>query len=141
MKQLLILLLVFSAIQVNAQWYTRKFGVTDINELDEAQLNIALINSKTTANVGIIMISIGIAAMIGGAVVYNNGEENYEPPPYLWNDKMMYGGLLIGGGALTTVIGIPLLIVGGNRKYLIKGQLAKFNDTSYIPSIGIIIYF
>lgn len=144
MKKLLILLLVFSAIQVNAQWYTRQFGVDSINQLREEQLKISFTKAEKIDKTGKVMIISGITAIIVGEIIYQIGEREYEPGGILdfgFNDKMFYGGVIIGVGAISSGIGIPLWIVGGNRKYLIKGQLAKFNDTSYIPSIGIRITF
>lgn len=144
MRKLLIILLAFSAIQVNAQWYTRQFGVNNINELNEEQLNIAFTKFKKIATSGTFMTSIGIVAIIVGEVIYQIGEREYEPGGIIdfgFNDKMFYGGVIIGVGAISSGIGIPLWMVGGNRKYLIKGQLAKFDDISYIPSIDIIINF
>ena len=91
------------------------------------------------------MTTVGIAAMIGGGITYNIGSDKFASSTgfhiFNFNDEMLVGGILIGGGALTSILGIPIWIVGGNRKYIIKGQLAKFNDTSYIPSIGIRITF
>ncbi len=129
---------------MNAQWYTRQFGVNDINELNEEQLNISFTNAEKITKTGKVMTISGIAAIIVGEVIYQIGERKYEPGGIIdfgFNDKMFYGGVIIGVGAISSGIGIPLWMVGGNRKYLIKGQLAKFDDISYIPSIDIIINF
>ena len=146
MKQLLIILLVFVAVNSNAQWYTRQFGVTNINELNKEQLNIAFTQSQKIAITGLVMTTIGIVAIIGGGITYQIGSEKYAASStgfhlFNFNNEMLVGGFLIGGGALSTGIGIPLWIVGGNRKNIITAQLAKFNGTSYIPSIGIKITF
>jgi hypothetical protein len=143
MKKLLILLLVFLPFQSNAQWYTRQFDVTDINDLNKEQLNIAFTQSQKIVITGAALTIIGVAEIIVGGVIYHNGKEEYVPHflDFGLNDKMVWGGILIGSGALSTSVGIPIWIVGGNRKYIIKGQLTKFNDTSYIPSIGIKITF
>lgn len=42
MKKLLFLLFVFSSIHLDAQWYTRQFGVANITELNKEQLNFSL---------------------------------------------------------------------------------------------------
>lgn len=144
MKQLLILLLVFSAIRVNAQWYTNQFGVDSINELNEEQLNIAFAKSQKIAKTGTIMTTSGLGAVVVGWVIYIIGESKYEDGGLIdfgFNNTMAIGGILVGMGAITSGIGIPVWVVGGHRKYLINGQLAKFNGTSYIPSIGIRINF
>jgi hypothetical protein len=144
MKKLITLLLVFIAVNSNAQWFTRQFSVNSIDELNEKQLNISYTKAEKITKTGVVMTISGITAIIVGEVIYLNGEGEYEPNGIIdfgFNDKMFCGGIIIGVGAISTGIGIPLWMVGGYRKYLIKGQLAKFNDTSYIPSIGIRITF
>jgi hypothetical protein len=144
MKKLITFFLVFIAFNLNAQWYDRQFGVNSIDELNEKQLNISYKKAEKITKTGVVMTLSGITAIIVGEVIYLNGEAEYEPNGIIdfgFNDKMFFGGVIIGVGVISSGIGIPLWMVGGKRKYLIKGQLAKFNDTSYIPSIEIRITF
>lgn len=108
MKKLLFILFVFSSVYSDAQWYTRRFGVANITELNKDQLNFALDRADRTRRTGMTLTIVGVSAIAGG---------------------------------LTTMAGIPVWIVGKSRKNTINFQLARFNDTSYIPSIGIRISF
>jgi hypothetical protein len=69
------------------------------------------------------MTTIGIATMIGGGITYHIGSDKFASSTgfhiFNFNNEMFVGGIMIGGGALTTGVGIPIWIVGGNRKYII----------------------
>ena len=148
MKQLLILLLVFSAIQTNAQWYYERFGVNEISELNEKELNIALRNANLRAGIGMVYSILGITMLTSGIVILSNHwNDEYKSGYGSGIDNTMTaatqigGGFLVLGGAVCSGIAIPVCITGFSRRSQITLQLAKFNDTSYIPSIGIRISF
>ena len=142
MKNLLILLLVFIAVHSNAQWYTRQFGVNDISELNNEQLNIAFTKAEKTTKAGIAMTVIGLPVMIIGGVMFWNGWNEFLEGDIVGGGMKYNAGALISyAGVLSAGIGIPLWIVGKNRKDIITVHLAKFTGTSYIPSIGIKISF
>jgi hypothetical protein len=67
--------------------------------------------------------------MIAGGITYHIGSDKYASSTgfhlFTFNNEMLVGGLLIGGGALTTIIGIPLFVVGSDRKYLITGRITN----------------
>ena len=140
MKKLLISLIVLSSIISNAQWYT-EYGVTNMNELNEQQLNLALKQSQKTINIGVALTAIGVPLIIIGGVMYLSGlneiiDQNIEGGL----NKSATGSLIMCGGGLSASIGIPIWIVGANRKNIILVHLEKFK-TSYIPSLGIRINF
>jgi hypothetical protein len=130
MKQLLILFLVFSAIQENAQWYTKQFGVNDINELNKEQLNIAYENSNYREITGIICTTSGIILSLIGIVGFIKAPNNED---WLYEKELdqFVAGLFTFPGVVLTAVGIPLTTIGISRRKIIKVQLAKFNDTSY----------
>src|SRR4030042_2167107 len=138
MKNLLILLLVFIAVHSHAQWYTKQFGVNDISELNKDQLNIAFTKAEKTTKAGIAMTAIGLPVFIVGSVfIYNGLNEFGELDIEQGVNKLGTGAFMMCAGGLSAGIGIPLWIVGKNRKDIITVHLAKFTGTSYIPSIGI----
>lgn len=146
MKKLLLLLFIFFSTNIDAQWYTKLYGVNNISELDEWQLDMALVDSKNIVSTGVALTLVGIAATTVGTIVYKRGkEENENNPSYYLKDvpnsRMIEGELIIAFGIITDLIGIPLWAVGGSRVRTISFQLTKFNDTSYIPSVGITFYF
>ena len=146
MKKLLLLFFIFSSINIDAQWYTKLYGVNDISELNEWQLDMALADSKNIVTTGIALTMVGIAATTVGTLVYKGGkEENKTNPSYYLkgvpNSRMIEGEVIIAFGIITDLIGIPLWAVGSSRKKTISFQLTKFNDTSYIPSVEITFNF
>jgi hypothetical protein len=146
MKKLIILLFVFIACNSNAQWYTRQFGVDSINQLNKEQLNIAFTKAEKIANTGKVLIIVGVPTFIVGGVIVLGalGEEIVRiitfSPDHSWSAGDT-GAVIACIGAVSTLVGIPLGLTGNERKSSITLQLAKFNDTSYIPSIGIRITF
>jgi len=145
MKKLLISLLVFTFINIDAQWYVMQFGVKDISELNEDQLKIAFDIAENLVVAGKILTIIGIPVIICGSIVmYNTSNEGFYQHEFEHNVDIAARFL---GGCLITFLGIglegagiPILASGASRKHIISVQLEKFN-TSYIPSIGIRINF
>jgi hypothetical protein len=142
MKKLIFSLFVFWTLTISAQWYTDQFGVTNMNELSKEQLNIAFTQAEKTTNIGIVMTIIGIPAIIIGGVMYSKGlNEIVEEDVDQGLDKSIAGALIMGVGGISMSIGIPLWMMGNNRKNIITVHLAKFKEQSYIPSVGIRVYF
>lgn len=138
---LLTIVVALLSINVNAQWYINSFGVTNMNELNQDQLNIGLEQSLKTVKAGKVLTFVGLGAAIIGGIVYAQGvDEIVQADSYgqisSGTDKGVGGIGLVYGGLLATSIGIPVWIVGSQRKNQITMHLGKYN-TTYIPSIGI----
>lgn len=129
----------------NAQWYVTQFDVTNMNELTKPQLNLALEQTEKTIVTGQVLTAIGALSTIIGGVIYTQGLNDIVESDI--NDinkgvnKATAGALVLTGGCAALGIGIPVWIVGGNRKNTINIHLAKFQDTSCIPSIGFKLTF
>jgi hypothetical protein len=141
----LSLFFLFIMANVNSQWYMNQYGVTNMNELTEPQLNLALEQSLKTIKTGQILTVIGAVGTIVGTVVYSKGLSDMLNEDISNIDqglnKVTTGALIMSGGGIILGVGIPLWIVGVNRRNIIEVHLAKFQGQSYIPSIGIRITF
>jgi len=102
---------------INAQWYTRKYGVENINDLSDEQLRVSYSIARTSAILGGVVTGTGIVLTISGVVTSAN---------YVWNDFLNYpsgapttqpdGSGLFISGALLAVGGAVLWISAGSRK-------------------------
>ena len=133
MKKFIVGALMFLlAINVDAQWYHRQFGVNNINDLTKAQLTMALQKAKNNMGLGVTLTLIGTGVTIGGVAIFNkiNSDDNFgEGLTHGFN-----GTMLTGLGLCTMAIGIPLWAVNANRKNSIKVALVKFDTSSFLQS-------
>jgi hypothetical protein len=144
MRIKILILCLFIAGQVNSQWYFSQFGVTDMNELNEKQLNLALEQSEKTIGAGQALTAVGLLGTIIGFVVYTQGLNEIMDMNSDINEglnKATTGILVATGFGTLASIGIPTWIVGNNRKNVINIHLVKFQDQGYMPSAGIRLYF
>lgn len=121
---------------VNAQINNK----TKISELNQNQLKLALQTSSDNMWVGKILIGIGIGLIIPGGVMVSDGRRKNDIDP---SSETLSGLYLLGGGLLSELVGIPMFLIGSNRKTNIEIELAKFNlkGTSSINGIGLKIRF
>jgi len=99
---------------INAQWYSRKYGVENINALTDEQLMVSYSNARTSAIVGGVATGTGIVLTISGLVTSVN---------HALNDFLNYtssthttqpdGSALFIGGAALAIGGVVLWISGG----------------------------
>ena len=142
MKKLIIIstILLFCLV-ANSQWYS-SFNVTNINELSEDQLNLALDKSLQTIKAGQITTGVGLGVVLIGGIIYASGlndiVDDYEIDKGV--NKGMAGAYLMYGGALAVGVGIPVWISGEVRKNDIEIALVKFKPTSSL-GMGIRIRF
>jgi hypothetical protein len=130
---------------VNSQWFMNQYGVTNMNELTEPQLNLALEQSIKTIKTGQVLTVIGAIGTIVGTVIYSKGLSEMINEDISNIDKglnkVTTGALIMAGGGTFLGVGIPVWVIGANRRNVVKVHLAKFQGQSYIPSIGIKINF
>ena len=138
---LVVLILLFIG-NIEGQWYYNNYGVTNMNELNENQLNLALEQSQNTITGGVALTVVGTITTIVGGVMYSKGlNEIVTGGLDDGLNKSTNGALVMAVGGVAASVGIPLWVVGQQRKNIILVHLAKYNNTSYVPSIGIKIKF
>jgi len=140
MKKLtMVLLLISMAISASAQWYYKMYGVTTMDSLTEAQLNLGLQKSLSTIKTGKIMTVVGTAMTVGGYVLalssFNADDWESGVSQGLTGGMLFYGGVIVGG------IGVGHWIVGSSRKKDIQLVLVKFEGSASINGVGITVYF
>ncbi|MGA1977905.1 MAG: hypothetical protein ABSG89_08635 [Bacteroidales bacterium] len=132
MKKLMVIwALLFLTIIVNAQINNK----TNLNELNQDQLNLALKTTSENIIAGKIFTGIGIGLGITGLVLITsspNEEGDIGPNP-----KVIDGLYFLGSGILSELMGIPTLVTGLNRKTKIEIELAKFNPKGSVSFNGI----
>jgi|OpeIllAssembly_1097287.scaffolds.fasta_scaffold59711_2 hypothetical protein len=101
MKKLFLILttLILLSVNGNCQWYNRRYGVNDINQLSEEQLNEALIRTHRGISGGSTLSLIGVIGICGGIIeiiATKNIGEGF--------------GILAGMGLI--IVSVPLEIVG-----------------------------
>ena len=146
MKTIILLITILFTMNLNAQWYSTQFGVTDMNDLNQNQLNIGLEQSLKTIKTGQVLTGVGAVAGIIGTVIYSRGINDIISSTSTSQiddglNKGMGGAFLMYGGFLTMSVGIPVWIVGVQRKNTITMHLGKYESTSYIPSVGFKMLF
>jgi len=127
------------AISASAQWYYKMYGVTTMDSLTEAQLNLGLQKSLSTIKTGKIMTVVGTAMTVGGYVLalssFNADDWESGVSQGLTGGMLFYGGVIVGG------IGVGHWIVGSSRKKDIQLVLVKFEGSASINGVGITVYF
>ena len=136
-KLIVICFLVFFAISSNAQINNK----TDIRELNQDQLNLALAKSLQTIKGGKILTGVGAALGITGSVLIgigiNKSNNSTDPLGGLPSDETVAGSFILIGGITTAGIGIYTWTKGLNRKKEIEIELVKFKPTGLASTNGI----
>jgi len=144
MKKLIpICFLAFFVVLGNAQVKNK----TNLNELDQDQLNLELTKSLKKIKAAKIWTGVGAGLTItGGVLLIDDANKRH-------NSTGMFGGLpteeteggiyMLVGGIVTTGLAITTWIRGSNRKKDIELELVKFNPpgTASINGIGLKIRF
>ena len=68
MKKVIFVIIgiILLSVSSHGQWYSRRYGVSDLNELTQEQLNLALTNVKFEFASGIFLSVVGAAGLYGG---------------------------------------------------------------------------
>ena len=96
------------SISGNCQWYSRKYGVSDLNQLSQIQLNEALIRAKDGMSSGAVISIISGIGIVGG-IIRATRDSPY--PGDIWGN--ITGLLLLAGSIPFEITG--LLVRGINR--------------------------
>ena len=124
--------LIFFILNVQAQWYS-KYGVNDINDLSEEQLQFALQKSEKNLKSGKILTYAGLGASTVGLAISIHATAHWVTDPLNPNhDEMTAGGLFLMMGLGAMVVGVPLWAVNASRRNKIEIALIKFNTESFL---------
>jgi len=140
MKKLItICLLLFLVVTGNAQEKSK----SKYSELNQDQLNLALKQSSKSIKTGKVLTFIGATAFTAGVIIFANGVEDAVNSSPDSSSKLGGGYALFLGGFVSTVIGIPVWIVGVSKENKIELELVKYNPkgSSSINGIGLKIRF
>jgi hypothetical protein len=118
---LIISTAILLSVSGNCQWYNRRYGVSDINQLSQGQLNEALIRAQSGVTGGIILSSLGALGLgVGGYFILHKTmtSEGFQ------NQNIIFTGIEI------VILSIPIEIAGltifginNKRKTSIKAVL------------------
>lgn len=139
------MLITFTLI-ANGQWYYNSFGVMNLNELSQDQLNFALSKAEKTVSTGQFFTLIGSMTAIIGISIYAQGISNMSNARTSnlittnLNRSYLGAGVMAVGGTIAS-IGIPIWIVGANKRNDIQIALVKFNGQASINGFGLNVKF
>jgi len=106
----------------NGQWFNKQFGVENINDLTEDQVNDALQKANLNVKKGKIVTFIGLGFIASGSGLFIHAANQFNGPagrspssPLSFVSGLLGGALLVGLGAAAIPLGIPTWIIGKNR--------------------------
>ena len=104
---LIITAIILLSTSGNCQWYQKRYGVNDINQLSRDQLNEALSKAKKGTRVGFWLTFGGVAGIISTVAIFKNVEESSSEfiPVYL-----------LLGMAPVVITGLEVMSVNSSRK-------------------------
>ncbi len=113
---LIIITFLFVCSTIKCQWYSRRYGVNDINQLTREQLNEALIRAQNKITGGIVLSVAGAIGIGAGSYLIAHSKKIYPEA----NDITQ---LQLSGFSLL-VVSIPIEITG-LIKWALNGERAK----------------
>jgi hypothetical protein len=128
-RTLLLIIFILSFLNaIDAQWYHRSCGVTDINNTTSEEFECLWKKATKNVRVGGIITTIGISCLL---IAYIGSEDEWT---YL-------GPIMIVGGLFIDLIGIPIWIIGANRRSKLKKN-PKYEDfilgsLNLSPALGV----
>jgi hypothetical protein len=130
---LAVFILGIFTLNVQAQWYSKSFGVDSITDLNEAQLNYLYQRAESNIKTGKIATFAGAGTFFLGAILAVNGANNWVFNGGNINqlDKVTAGSLLMVAGMGSFAVGVPFWIVGANRKKKIEIVLVQMKYSSF----------
>lgn len=140
MKTLFTTLILVVAMQCNAQYYPwlgHQYGVTNMNELNQKQLNMVWESGDKLSYVGKnLTIGSGTAVVIGSIVYFvglNQITSGTNYSDITGGLNVSYAGIIIFGiGSTVLAVSIPLWYVGNQRKQIAKLYLSKYDQTTLL---------
>ena len=132
MKKVFIIISVLFLISENGncQWYQRQFGVNDLNQLSQEQLNMALKKAKGGVATGITFSVIGAIGIVSGIHLFTKDYPDDEYP-----DQAEMGKQFEGLGL--ALISIPPEIIGLVILKKKRSRIAEIEKVLNNPEIKI----
>ena len=132
--------IVLIATMVSAQWYVSTYGVTNMNELNREQLDMAMSQSLQLKKTGATITGLSGCVALLGVVLYSSGlNQINSTTSYTQGVTTGTNGILLTyTGFLGMAVGIPIWIVGAQRRDAVKVHLVKYESMGYKqPQLGI----
>lgn len=118
---LIIAALILLSITGNCQWYHRRYGVNDINQLSQKQLNEALRKAKAGARVGGFVSVISGVGIISGIITLSSVKDRED-------EGKAYSGVFLTGISIPLEItGLTIWGINATRKNNIKNTLKNLD--------------
>lgn len=116
--------------------------VAQDSTMSQKQLEIALDQAIKRTNTGKLLTILGSIGLVSGGILSVTAS-NQDPINEFDKATTLAGiGFCVGlAGTVMVGVGIPMWIVGKNKQDKVLFYLAKFDDQSYIPSVGFQLHF
>jgi hypothetical protein len=112
-------ILLTSAI-ADCQWYQRRYGVNDINQLNQQQLTESFLRARGGARAGALVSGVGAIGIVTGIILVNHES------PYSGDIVPNVMGIMILAGTIPMEItGLTILGVSGTRLQSIRAVMNK----------------
>ena len=116
-EAILSVVFIFSILcSANCQWYYKSCGVSDINNPTIDEFDCLWKKSNNIAKVGRTTCAVGTAFMIAGGITMIAAD------PCCSSGTMLLGYFAVIGGGAINFVGVPIWIVGAERKSKLKGS-------------------
>jgi len=119
-KEILIIsTTILLSVSGNCQWYNRRYGINDINQLSHEQLNEALKKAKGGARTGAILSAVSFTGIISGILIASSADNLEEG-----GERRAYNGVfLVIGSVPIGLTGLTIWGINGTRTKRIKSVL------------------
>lgn len=122
MKTLLLLIVLGLCPQIlHAQWYERRCGVSDLDDLTTDQFVCLWNRSKTVARTGGVISLVGTTVLVGGGITMATAD------PCCSSGQLLIGYFAVLSGIAIDLIGVPVWLTGIQRKSVLK-KSEHFNN-------------
>ncbi len=114
----------------DCQWYQRRYGVNDLNQLNQLQLKESFLRARGGARAGALLSGVSAIGIVTGIIMLNHES------PYSGDIGINVLGILVLGGTIPMEItGLTIWSISGTRLQSIR---AVMNNTEV--SLGIMNY-
>ena len=105
----------------NCQWFERRYGVDDIYQLSDEQLNDAFKRARTGTWVGAILTTVGAAGLITGIAIASSANDMGRA-----GEARAYEGVFLAMGSVPLgIAGVTIWGINGTRLQTIKEIMNK----------------
>ena len=126
------------SLGVSAQWYNTRYGVENLDDLNNIQLTESYSTAKASSIVGMSLTIVGAGIVIGSAAYTAGSVMVYVVTLGTTEEPKTRNGLLIAG-TVTALVGTVFWISGGSRKKQLRPILytrGLISNVSISPGAG-----